>query len=163
LKFKFILDLNGLIVFFLGMIKKLLCLTSILSLLAGCATNPNKIAASYVSPLTYKDYDNDQIVMEMDHVGRRSAELYHSLKKEHQKDSGQMAVGLLLFWPALFFLEGGDGPEAAEYARLKGQYEALRTLAVQRKIGVEMLPPSPEDVVKQLASTESAEDNKRKR
>ena len=64
-----------------------------------------------------------------------------------------MAVGLLLFWPALFFLEGGDGPEAAEYARLKGQYEALRTVAVQRKIGAEMLPASPEEVVKELAST----------
>jgi len=36
-----------------------------------------------------------------------------------------------------------------------GQYGALRTLAVQRKIGAELLPPSPEDVVKDLASTDN--------
>ena len=136
------------------MIKKLLSLATVLCLLAGCATNPNKISATYVSPLTYKNYDDDQIIMEMDHVGRRSGELYRSLKNESSKDTGQMAFGIL-FWPALFFLEGGDGPEAADYAQLKGQYEALRTLAVQRKIGAELLPPSPEDVVKDLASTDN--------
>ena len=134
------------------MVKKVLSLATLLCLLAGCATNPNKISATYVSPLTYKNYDDDQIIMEMDHIGRRSAELYRSLKNESSKDTGQMALGVL-FWPALFFLEGGDGPEATEYAQLKGQYEALRTLAVQRKIGAELLPPSPEDVVKNLAST----------
>jgi len=89
----------------------------------------------------------------MDHVSRRSGELYNSLKSESSKDTAQMTVGLILFWPTLFFLEGGDGPEAAEYARLKGQYEALRTVAVQRKIGAELLPPSPEAVVKEMAST----------
>ena len=135
------------------MIKKLLPLATVLCLLAGCATNPNKISASYVSPVTYKNYDDDQIIMEMDHVSRRSGELYNSLKSESSKDTAQMAVGLILFWPTLFFLEGGDGPEAAEYARLKGQYEALRTVAVQRKIGAELLPASPEEVVKEMAST----------
>jgi hypothetical protein len=135
------------------MVKKLLPLATVLCLLAGCATNPNKISASYVSPVTYKNYDDDQIIMEMDHVGRRSGELYNSLKSESSKDTAQMTVGLILFWPTLFFLEGGDGPEAAEYARLKGQYEALRTVAVQRKIGAELLPPSPEEVVKELAPT----------
>lgn len=135
------------------MIKKLLPLATVLCLLAGCATNPNKISASYVSPVTYKNYDDDQIIMEMDHVSRRSGELYNSLKSESSKDTAQMTVGLILFWPTLFFLEGGDGPEAAEYARLKGQYEALRTVAVQRKIGAELLPASPEEVVKEMAST----------
>ena len=123
-------------------------------LLSGCATKPSEIGASYVSPYKYKDYDEEQIIMEMDHVGRRTNELYYSLKKEASSDSAQMAVGLLLFWPALFFLEGGDGPEAAEYARLKGEYEALRTVAVQRKISLDMLPPSPEEIVKGYAEEE---------
>ena len=123
-------------------------------LLSGCATKPSEIGASYVSPYKYKDYDEEQIIMEMDHVGRRTNELYYSLKKEASGDTAQMAVGLLLFWPALFFLEGGDGPEAAEYARLKGEYEALRTVAVQRKISLDMLPPSPEEIVKGYAEEE---------
>lgn len=36
-----------------------------------------------------------------------------------------MAVGLILFLPVLLFLEGGDGPQAAEYARLKGEFDAM--------------------------------------
>jgi hypothetical protein len=49
-----------------------------------------------------------------------------------------MAVGLVLFWPALFFLEGGDGPEAAEYACLKGEVDALEQVAIQKKCDMTM-------------------------
>lgn len=122
--------------------------------LVGCATNPKKIAASYVSPLMYKDYTDDQILVEMDHLGQRTLELFNSLQKEANADSAQMAVGLVLFWPALFFLEGGDGPEAAEYARLKGQYEALRTLAVQRNLDIRLIR-SPEEIIADKAPKES--------
>ena len=121
-----------------------------LSIITGCATSPDKISATYVSPLKYKDYDNDQIVMEMDYIGQRTAELYYQLDKEAKSDQGQMALGLLIFWPALFFLEGGDGPQAVEYARLKGEYEALRKIAIQRKIGLELMPKSPEEIIKDL-------------
>ena len=117
-------------------------------LLFGCATNPNKISATYVSPLKYQNYTEQQIIVEMDHINRRTTELYHSLKKEANKDAGQMAIGMVLFWPALFFLEGGDGPEAAEYARLKGEYEALRQVAVQKNMSLWQLPKSPEDTIK---------------
>lgn len=99
----------------------------------GCATNPNKIGASYVSSRQYDDYDCDQLSDELERVNRRADELYKSLKKESNADAAQMAVGMALFWPALFFLEGGDGPEATEYARLKGEREALEKSMVQRK------------------------------
>lgn len=118
------------------------------SIFCGCATSPNKISASYVSPLKYKDYTEDQIIMEMDYISRRTMELYNSLKKEANADKTQMAVGMLLFWPSLFFLEGGDGPEATEYARLKGEYEALRQVAVQKGMNIYRLPKSPEESIK---------------
>lgn len=126
---------------------------AIFSLIAGllvgaCATNPNKIGATYVSPLIYKDYTDDQIISEMDHVGRRTNELYVRLKKEARADKWQTGLGLVVFWPALFLLEGGDGPEAVEYARLKGEYEALRQNAIQRQIDINKLPPSPEQILK---------------
>ena len=88
-----------------NIILSILVVSSIL--LSGCATKPEKIGASYVSPLKYRDYDEEMIIMEMDHLSRRTNELYYSLSKEAKSDSAQMAVGLLLFWPALFFLEGG--------------------------------------------------------
>jgi hypothetical protein len=101
--------------------------------MAGCASSPDKIQSSYISPLLYKDYDCEQIAGELERVSRRVSDLYGSLKKTSDDDSAQMAVGMLLFWPALFFLEGGDGPEAAEYGRLKGERDALEKAAIQKK------------------------------
>ena len=57
-------------------------------------------------------------------------------KKEASNDSVQTTVGVILFFPALFFLEGGDGAQATEYQKLKGEYEALEKVAVQKKCNV---------------------------
>ena len=38
---------------------------------------------------------------------------------------------LILFWPALFFI-GGTKEQEAEYARLKGEYEALDKVAIKK-------------------------------
>ena len=122
--------------------------------LLGCATSPDKIESSYVSPIQYSDYSCKQIALEMTNVSRRVSELYGQLDKEAGADTAQMAVGLVLFWPALFFLEGGDGPQAAEYARLKGTREALETVAVQKECDASMLPKF-EDHKKQLPAKKS--------
>lgn len=113
----------------------------------GCASNPDKISAAYVSPLKYKDYDCDQVALEMDNVSHRTGGLYHQLKRERNADNWQTTAGVLLFWPALFFLEGGDGPEAAEYAQLKGEFNALHDVSVQKKCTV--TAKSPEQIVKE--------------
>ena len=47
------------------------------------------------------------------------------------KDAVAMGVGMVLFWPALFFLAAGDDKQA-ELANLKGQYEALESAAIQK-------------------------------
>ena len=54
----------------------------------------------------------------------------------------QMGVGLVLFWPTLFFLEGGDGAEAAEYARLKGERDALEQAYTQKKCSAGQTVPA---------------------
>ena len=82
-------------------------------------------------------------------VSRRAQELYGQLDKTASNDAAQMAVGMVLFWPALFFLEGGDGPEAAEYARLKGERDALEQVAIQKHCDPAIIPlatepPKPE-------------------
>jgi hypothetical protein len=108
--------------------------------LSACASNPDKIASSYVSPMQYADYSCKQVALEMTNVSRRVSELYGALDAEASADTAQMAVGLVLFWPALFFLEGGDGPQAAEYARLKGEREALEDVAIQKNCDPASLP-----------------------
>jgi hypothetical protein len=125
-------------------------------LLTACASNPDKIDAAYVSPLKYRDYDCDQVALEMDYVGQRTTKLYTRLKKERNKDNAQMGVGLILFWPALFFLEGGDGPEAAEYSQLKGEYEALRNNSIQKKCRINSR--SPEEIIKDARKNEGTEE-----
>lgn len=119
----------------------------LMTTLAGCASHPDKIQTAYVSPMKYQEYSCKQIALEMDYVGQRTTTLYQKLKNKRTADNWQMGAGMVLFWPALFALEGGDGPEAAHYAQLKGEFEALRETSVQKECGV--LAKSPEDVMKE--------------
>lgn len=128
--------------------KKILLLTTIIGLSA-CASNPDKMAASYVSPIQFEGYSCKQLGAEAQRVNRKASDLHGALKKEAGNDSAQMAVGLVLFWPALFFLEGGDGPQAAEYQRLKGEYEAIEQVSIKKNCGLEfqrITPPVAEPV-----------------
>ena len=101
-------------------------------LTVGCASQPEKITAAYVPSIQYQDYTCTQIAAEVARVSRRVQELNGVLKKKADDDAAQMAIGMILFWPALFFLEGGDGPESVEYSQLKGEYEALEVAAVEK-------------------------------
>jgi hypothetical protein len=98
----------------------------------GCASDPKDIEAQYVSTSAYQDFDCEQISAESRRVSRRVSELFRNLDEIRSTDETQMAVGMILVWPALFFLEGGDGPQAAEYARLKGEIDALETVAIAK-------------------------------
>lgn len=109
-----------------------------------CAKQPSRISAAYVSPSKYQNYDCQQLAEEMDHVSRRLTVLHDSIKKEATKDAWVMGIGLILFWPVLFFLSGGNGPEGTEYSQLKGDYEALRQTMIEKKCSAE-IPPSPEN------------------
>ena len=110
----------------------------LVTFLVGCATAPEKLGTTYVSPLQYKDYTCDQIGMEMQRVSRKVVELRGTLDKDASTDQVQMGIGLILFWPALFFLEGGDGANAAQYSQLKGEFEALEQVAIQKNCDIKV-------------------------
>jgi hypothetical protein len=129
---------------------------SILALsLAGCASSPDKMTAAYVSPVQYQSYDCSQVGAELQRVTRRANELYGQLNKTASDDNAQMAVGMILFWPALFFLEGGDGPQATEYSRLKGERDALEQVAVEKHCDPSIIPPAQAPKPPQAASEET--------
>lgn len=100
--------------------------------LFGCQTSPNKIASAYVSPLQYANYDCDQITAELARVGDKVSQLNGDLTKKASADTVKMTVGLILFWPTLFFLDG-DSAQNAEYSKIKGDYEALQKVAIEKK------------------------------
>jgi hypothetical protein len=115
-----------------------------LLLVTACATNPDNIAKQYVSDLQYQSYSCKQLEIEARRVNGRIGDVYQQAKKLAKDDAIQMGIGLVLFWPTLFFLEGGDGPAAAEYARLKGEYDAIERSSIQKTCSLKMqrfVPP----------------------
>lgn len=126
------------------MLKNLVVAVSATLIISACASQPRDISTSHVSPVQYKNYDCDQLNQELDRVSRRANDLYFSLKKTADNDATQMAVGMLLLWPTLFWLEGGDGPEAAEYSRLKGELVALEQASIEQKCSFDV-PMTAED------------------
>ncbi len=105
------------------------------SFIAGCATPPNQISASYVSPLQYAAFTCEQIKPELLRVNSEIVKVTGVQDQVATKDAVAMGVGLILFWPALFFLASGDDKKA-ELAHLKGEYEALEHAAIQKNCAV---------------------------
>ena len=99
-----------------------------LLLTGGCAKDSGKIAAAYVSPLEYQDYNCSQLGGELSRVGRRVQEISGMQDEEAGEDAWVMGIGMVLFWPSLFFLEGNTGREA-ELGRLKGEIDAIEQAA----------------------------------
>ena len=118
----------------MGRVKKILTIVTAVTFFGACASKPEKISASYVSPLQYQGYNCNQIQMELMRVNRKIIEITGLQQKEYEKDSAAMGVGLILFWPALFFLIGED--KKGELARLKGEYEALEVAAIEKECDI---------------------------
>ena len=105
----------------------------LLTVISACASQPDDIGTAHVSEIQFQNHSCDQLRQELTRVSRRVSELHGSLKKTADNDAAQMGIGLILFWPTLFFLEGGDGPQAQEYARLKGEREAIERASIKKK------------------------------
>lgn len=102
--------------------------------LAGCATASKDVAPAHVSPLQYQSYDCQQLGNEAERVQRRVLELGGRLDEAAANDKTLAGVGMVLFWPALFAL-GGTKQQEAEYARLKGEHEAIEQAALHKQCG----------------------------
>jgi hypothetical protein len=107
---------------------------------AACAKSTSEIPATYVSPVQYSDYSCKQIKNEMTTLSRRVSDLGGHVDKTASDDKIQTGVGIVLFWPALFFLDG-NSPQAVEYGRLKGEFEALESAANQKNCGFKFEKP----------------------
>ncbi len=103
--------------------------------LAGCATPPKDIAAAYVSTNLYQNLPCSQLRDEAEAVSARMAQAYGVQESKRGKDAAMTTVGMVLFWPALFFMEG-DGAAAADVARLKGEMEAIQQVNRLKNCGI---------------------------
>ncbi|MDD2721287.1 MAG: hypothetical protein PHH47_08280 [Gallionella sp.] len=115
-----------------NMKKTIASFLSVTIALAGCATSSKNIAANYVSPMQYHAYDCEQLAGETQRIQSRVDQVGGRLDVAATHDQQLVGVGMILFWPALFAL-GGTKEQEAEYARLKGEYDAVQQAAIAHK------------------------------
>jgi outer membrane murein-binding lipoprotein Lpp len=112
---------------------------------AGCATASKDIPVAYVSPMQYQAYDCQQLASEIQRIQARVVQLGGRLDTAASNDKAIAGVGIILFWPALFAL-GGTKQQEADYARLRGEYDATEQAAILKKcpgaVGAPASPPS---------------------
>lgn len=125
--------------------KKIILTAPLVLALSACASHTKDISPQYVSPMEFRSYSCGQIEQELSAVSRKVSEVGAVVDQQASTDSVQTGVGIVLFWPTLFFLDG-DTPQAAEYARLRGEFDALEKAGRQKNCGIHVTPLAPRAV-----------------
>lgn len=112
-----------------------------------CAKSADQIAAAYVSPITYERYTCQQLGEEIQRVSGRVGELTGMQNQKATNDAVAMTVGMVVFWPALFFIKGND-QQAGELATMRGQMDAIEQTSIRKNCGFQFRQaPAPETQV----------------
>ena len=106
---------------------RLLALATALAI-AGCATRAGDVVPETASPAEFFTWSCARIDDETERVQRRAADVAYAVDERGGNNIVALGVGLSVFWPALLAMRP-EGLEAADLARLKGRYEALRVAA----------------------------------
>jgi uncharacterized lipoprotein YajG len=105
------------------------------ALLSGCATSPQSIEASYVSPVPYQRMSCSELKAEAQRVSSAAAVATGRQSQQFGTDAAMMTVSMLVFWPAIFFV-GGDKGNAVELSNLKGQMDAIEAVNAEKNCGI---------------------------
>ena len=109
------------------------------SLLAGCAQQPDQIEASYVSPTTFAGRNCQQLTAERNEIASRVNALNKEQSDAATTDAVATGVALVIFWPAAFALAATKDNSTALSAA-KGNYDAITTRMRSQNCP---LPPEP--------------------
>jgi hypothetical protein len=109
-------------------------------IVAGCATRAENISAAYVSPIQYQSFTCAQLQEEAARVSARAAVASGAQDQKANNDAVATGVGVILFWPALFFIKG-DAASAQEIAQLKGDMDAIEQANIQKNCGLQFQRP----------------------
>jgi hypothetical protein len=115
--------------------------------LSSCASKPKDIEAAYVSSTLYESLPCDRLREEATAVSARAIAASGVQQKKADNDAVAVGVGLVIFWPALFFAKG-DGASAAEVARLKGEMKAIETASLKNNCGIRFEDPTAQPAKK---------------
>lgn len=92
-------------------------------LVSGCASNPDYVRSQFISPAQYASYSCAGIEEDLRTISREVHTLTGDQRRRANEDLWSAGVGLVVFWPALFFLMRGNNVD--DLARMRGEYEAL--------------------------------------
>jgi hypothetical protein len=110
--------------------------------LGGCAKDASQVGAAYVSPIIYESYTCTQLTEEAQRVSAKAVDLTGTQNQKATNDAVGMAVGVIVFWPALFMIKGND-ETTAELARLKGTMDAIEQVSIKKQCGIIFQKPKP--------------------
>lgn len=99
----------------------------------GCATTSKDVSAVYVSPLQYSTYDCDQLTMETQRIQVRASQMGARIDQSASNSNLATTAAVIIFWPAAFFTGAGNKEHQAEFARLKGESDALDQAVILKK------------------------------
>lgn len=124
-----------------------LCVACAAVIFSGCARAPEDIGASYVSPVLYQSLSCEQLAQEAQRVSGVAAQASGVQQKNVTRDRVVTGVGIVVFWPALFWLKG-DNETSYQIARLKGEMDAIEQTSIAKNCGIEFraTPPPNEKV-----------------
>lgn len=98
----------------------------------GCATSSQDVSASYVNSSAYSPLSCDELQYEFKRIKFNLEEKTKLVDAKAKQDKTSMTLGMLLFWPSLFFIKG-DGAEHSQLGDLKGQYNAINEELIRKK------------------------------
>ena len=116
--------------------KHALLISLILISLTGCAHDTSEIRAEYIPSYAYDNLECDSLRVEAHRIIRQTEEVARRVNDDADTDDMQMALGAVIFWPALLFLEGEETHHTREYARLKGHMNAIEEVSIRKNCGI---------------------------
>lgn len=112
--------------------KTLMCGIGLLMLQAcSDAQKATDVTAAYVPSSTYLSMSCNNLRAEDARLRRAASEMAAAVDKEYKNDKTMEAVTWILFWPAVFAMDGNDS-EAAKLSQVKGEAEAIRTAMISK-------------------------------
>jgi hypothetical protein len=106
------------------------------AMLTACASRASDVPAAYVSPALYQNLSCAQLAAEAQRVSHAAAIASGQQERRAGNDAIATGVGLIIFWPALFFIKG-DGATSAELSRLRGEAVAIEQAATAKGCGIQ--------------------------
>ena len=100
--------------------------TSLALLVSGCNNvSSTEVIAQNVSTYEYSDMTCSELEGEMDYLNNAANSAGNVVDKKKSSAKGKNAAAFVFFWPALFLIDD-NSTEAQQYARKKGEYEAVQ-------------------------------------